>query len=153
MLFTTYGDKHKRAVLLMHGMCQDWRSMYQFLHKLEDDYYLIIPAMDVFYENSGEFTSFSDQCRQIEEYIIKNHNGKLYGIYGISQGTIILSELLARNRLEIKKAFFDGTYVAHQGVEMRKDYSLYRGNSGLSKETQLPVDRFQAAVWWRATAK
>lgn len=115
MLFTTYGDKNNPAVLLMHGMCQDWHSMYDFLHRLEEKYYLIIPAMDGFYENSGEFTSFADQCRQIEEYVSANHGGKLFGVYGVSQGTIVLSELLARNNAEIKKAFFDGTYVAHQG--------------------------------------
>lgn len=115
MLFTTYGDINNPAVLLMHGMCQDWHSMYDFLHKLEEKYYLIIPAMDGFYENSGEFTSFADQCKQIEEYVNSYHSGKLFGIYGVSKGTIVLSELLSRNKIEIEKAFFDGTYVAHQG--------------------------------------
>ncbi len=115
MIFTTYGNENNPAVLLMHGMCQDWHSMYLFLHNLEKQYYLIVPAMDGFYDKSGDFTSFADQCRQIEEYVKQNHNGRLYGIYGISQGTILLSELLARNNIEVKKAFFDGTYVAHQG--------------------------------------
>lgn len=115
MKFTTYGDVNNPAALLMHGMCQDWYSMYEFLHKLEEVYFLIVPAMDGFYKNSGEFTTFSDQCRQIEEYINKNHSGKIYGAYGVSQGTIILSELLARNKVIVENAFFDGAYVAHQG--------------------------------------
>ncbi len=89
--------------------------MYDFLHDLEEAYYLIIPGMDGFYDGSGEFTTFEDQCRQIEEYVNANHDGKLYGMYGVSQGTIVLSELLARNRIRVEKAFFDGTYVAHQG--------------------------------------
>ncbi len=115
MLFTTYGDRNHCAVLLMHGMCQDWRSMYASLHRLETKYNLIVPAMDGFYEKSGEFTSFAEQCAQIEEYVKKNHEGKLYGVYGISQGTIVLAELLARNHIAIENAFLDGTYVAHQG--------------------------------------
>ncbi len=115
MLFTTYGKIDNPAVLLIHGMCQDWHSMYYFLGKLEEKYHLIIPAMDGFYEGSGEFTSFADQCRQIEEYVQKNYNNKLCGVYGVSQGTIVLSELLARNNICVEKAFFDGTYVAHQG--------------------------------------
>ncbi len=41
-------------------------------------------------------------------HVNKNHDGKVYGIYGVSQGTIVLSELLARNRISIEKAFFDG---------------------------------------------
>ncbi len=115
MIFTTYGDGNSPAVLLMHGMCQDWHSMYGFLHSLEKKYYLIVPAMDGFYDKSGHFTSFADQCRQIENYVRQNHGGRLYGVYGISQGTIVLSELLSRGSIEIEKAFFDGTYVAHQG--------------------------------------
>lgn len=115
MLFTTYGKTDNPPVLLMHGMCQDWHCMYHFLGKLEERYHLIIPAMDGFYEGSGEFTSFADQCRQIEEYVRKSCNGKLYGAYGVSQGTIVLSELLARDKITVEKAFFDGTYAAHQG--------------------------------------
>ncbi len=115
MIFTTYGDRDRPAVLLMHGMLQDWHCMHLFLSDLEKQYYLIVPAMDGFYEKNGEFTCFADQCRQIEGYVQQNHGGRLYGIYGISQGTIVLSELLTRSNIEIKKAFFDGTYVAHQG--------------------------------------
>ncbi len=112
MIFTTYGNRNNPAVLLMHGMCQDRHSMYDFLHDLEAVYYLIIPGMDGFYDGSSEFTTFEDQCRQIEDYVSKNHDGKIYGIYGVSEGTFVLSELLARNRICIEKAFFDGTYVA-----------------------------------------
>lgn len=115
MVFNTYGDINKPVVILMHGMCQHWRSMYDFMHKLEEKYYLIIPGMDGFYEGTGNFTTFADQCRQIEEYVKDNHNGKIYGYYGVSQGTLVGSELLARNSIEIQKTFFDGTYVAHQG--------------------------------------
>ncbi len=71
MLFTTYGNRNNPAVLLMHGMCQDWHSMYYFLHDLEAVYYLIVPGMDGFYDGSGEFTTFEDQCRQIEDYVNK----------------------------------------------------------------------------------
>ena len=115
MVFNTYGDINNPAVILMHGMCQHWKSMYDFMHKLEENYYLIIPGMDGFYENSGDFTTFADQCRQIEEYVKENYGGKVYGYYGISQGTIVGAELLARNNIEIEKTFFDGTYAAHQG--------------------------------------
>lgn len=116
MVFNTYGDKEKPAVILMHGMCQHWKSMYDFMHDLEEKYYLIIPGMDGFYEGADDFTTFEDQCRQIEEYVKENHDGRVYGYYGISQGTLVGSELLARNQIEIEKVYFDGTYVAHQGA-------------------------------------
>lgn len=62
MVFNTYGDINNPAVMLMHGMCQHWKSMYAFMHKLEENYYLIIPGMDGFYEGAGDFTTFADQC-------------------------------------------------------------------------------------------
>lgn len=49
MEFNTYGDINKPVVILMHGMCQHWKSMYDFMHKLEEKYYLIIPGMDGYY--------------------------------------------------------------------------------------------------------
>lgn len=115
MVFHTFGDKNKPVVILMHGMCQHWKCMYELMAKLEENYYLIIPGMDGFYEGADDFTTFANQCEQIENYINENHNGKVYGFYGVSQGTIVGSELLARKKIEINKAYFDGTYVAHQG--------------------------------------
>lgn len=32
MVFNTFGNKENPAVILMHGMCQHWKSMYDFMH-------------------------------------------------------------------------------------------------------------------------
>lgn len=115
MEFHEYGHKEKPAVLIMHGMMQHWKSMYDALHPLQEHYHLIFIAMDGFYDGSSTFTSFADQCRQIEEYVHANYGGRLHGAYGASQGGLMLTELLTRNRVQIKKVIMDGCYVAHQG--------------------------------------
>lgn len=115
MLFNEFGSKENPPVLLLHGMMQDWHSEYEFLKPLENHYRLIIPAQDGFYDGSGDFTSFADQCRQIEEYIHKNYGGKIHGAYGASQGGLMLTELLTRNKIDMGKVIMDGCYVAHQG--------------------------------------
>lgn len=115
MLFNEFGSKKNPPVLLMHGMLQDWHYEYEMLKPLEEHYRLIIPAMDGFYPNSKNFTSFEDQCSQIEEYVQKNYNGKLHGVFGQSQGGLMMVELLTRDKIEIKTAVLDGVYVAHQG--------------------------------------
>ena len=115
MLFTEFGNKENPPVLLLHGMMQDWRSEYELLKPLEEHYRLIIPAQDGFYEGSNDFTSFPDQARQIEEYVQTNYNGKIHGAYGASQGGLMLTELLARNKIELGTVIMDGCYVAHQG--------------------------------------
>lgn len=115
MLFNEFGNIENPPVLLLHGMMQDWRSEYKLLKPLEDHYRLIIPAQDGFYDGSGDFTSFADQARQIEEYIHANHNGRIHGAYGASQGGLMLVELLTRNKVNLGTVIMDGCYVAHQG--------------------------------------
>ena len=115
MLFSEFGNKENPPVLLLHGMMQDWRSEYALLKSLEEDYRLIIPAQDGFYDGSVDFTSFADQARQIEEYLNLNYGGKIHGAYGASQGGLMLTELLTRNQVNLGTVIMDGCYVAHQG--------------------------------------
>lgn len=115
MLFTEFGSKEKPPVLLLHGMMQDWHTEYKMLKDLEEHYRLIIPAQDGFYDGSGDFTSFADQARQIEEYVWANYDGKVVGAYGASQGGLMLTELLTRNKIDLGTVIMDGCYVAHQG--------------------------------------
>lgn len=115
MLFNEFGSKENPPVLLLHGMMQDWHSEYELLKPLEEHYRLIIPAQDGFYDGSGDFTSFADQARQIEEYIHRNYGGKIHGAYGASQGGLMLTELLTRNKIDMGTVIMDGCYVAHQG--------------------------------------
>ncbi len=115
MLFNEFGSNENPAILLMHGMMQDWHSEYEMLKPLEKYYRLLIPAMDGFYDHSSDFTSFADQAAQLEVYVRKKYNGVLYGAYGASQGGLMLTELLSRNNIQIKTVIMDGVYVAHQG--------------------------------------
>ena len=51
----------------------------------------------------------------IEEYIKENYNGHLDGLFGQSQGGLMVVELLSRGNIEVDVAVTDGVYVAHQG--------------------------------------
>lgn len=116
MLFNEFGIKGEKLILCMHGMCQDWHSEYELLKPLENNFRLIFPAMDGMYPNAPEFTSFADQAQQIEAYVQENYNGHLDGIYGASQGGLMVVELLTRGNIDIGVAVTDGVYVAHQGT-------------------------------------
>lgn len=115
MLFNEFGNKKNPVILCLHGMLQDWHSEYELVKPLEKEFHLIVPAMDGMYPNSPEFTTFSEQCRQIEEYIENKYEGHIRGVFGCSQGAMVLSELLARNKVKIDVAVLDGIYLAHQG--------------------------------------
>lgn len=72
--------------------------------------------MDGFYDHCPkEFTSFTDQAAQIESYVKEHYNGHLDGLYGASQGGVMLVELLTRGNIDVDIAVMDGVYVAHQG--------------------------------------
>lgn len=115
MVFHEFGNPNGKVLLLQHGMMQKWQTMYDILKPLEEDYRLIIPALTGYTDGDENYVSFSDECRQIEEYVTEHYNGRLRGVYGISQGATILSELLARNNVRVEIAVLDGIYVAHQG--------------------------------------
>ena len=113
-------------MLLLHGMMQDWHTEYEMLKGLEEYYRLIIPAQDGFYAGSDDFTSFADQARQIEEYVQANYDGKVIGAYGASQGGLMLTELLTRNKIDLGTVIMDGCYVAHQGkIAGRVTYKMF----------------------------
>ena len=115
MEFHAYGDISNRKVLLLHGMLCGWRKFRELLCPLEDEFYCIYPAMTGCYDGSADFVSFADECAQIEEYVLQNFAGRLHAVWGASQGASVLCELLARNRLRIDTAVFDGVYLARQG--------------------------------------
>ena len=115
MLFHTFGNSENPTLLVMHGMMNDWKVIYEKMKPLEKDFFLIIPAMDGCYDGAKDFTTFADQCEQIEEYVQVHLSGRLYMVYGISQGATLMDELLSRDKIEIKAAILDGLYVAKQG--------------------------------------
>ena len=115
MQFHEFGDKNNKSILVLHGMLCDWDKFRNILCPLEDSFYVIYPAMTGCYEGSRDFVSFADECEKIEKYVKENLDGSLYAVWGASQGATLLTELLARNNLEIQKAILDGVYLAHQG--------------------------------------
>ena len=115
MKFYEFGAEGSPVILCMHGMMQSWESIYKVVKPLEENYRLLIPAMDGFYEGCDNFTSFSDQAEQLEKYVIEHYNGKIDGVYALSQGALLIIEVLTRNKISIAAAVLDGTYAAHQG--------------------------------------
>lgn len=115
MQFHEYGNKGNKSILMLHGMLCDWRKFRELLKPLEESYHIIYPAMTGCYDGSGDFVSFADECDQIETYVQDHLDGKLDAVWGVSQGAAVLTELLARNRVQVDKAILDGVYLAHQG--------------------------------------
>lgn len=110
-----FGSRENPTLLVMSGMLQDWHTMRTHLQFLEEHYRVLYVAYDGMYPGSKDFTSFADQARQIEEFVREHYDGKLHGVYGASQGGLMVVEVLSRNNITIDTAITDGVYVAHQG--------------------------------------
>ena len=115
MQFHEYGDKENKTLLVMHGMLCDWRKFREIFREMEEDHRVIYPAMDGCYDGAPDFRSFDDECAQIEEYVNKNHDGKLDAVIGVSQGATLMAILMSRGKIAVRRAILDGVYVAHQG--------------------------------------
>ena len=115
MQFHEFGNEGKKTLLVMHGMICDWRKFRDIFQPLEQDYRVIYPAMNGCYDGAPDFRSFSEECAEIEQYLIDNCNSKLDAAIGVSQGATLMAILASRNVVSIDKAILDGVYVAHQG--------------------------------------
>lgn len=119
--------------------------------------------MDGMYEDSPAYTDFADQCRQIEEFVKENYGGRLRGVYGISQGAMLMTELLARNNIVVEEAVLDGVYLAHQGKvaghmavfmlkKMQKSGGKIPKGAGIFLKlmgmTQEEADRMFDCIYW-----
>lgn len=82
------------------------------MHYLEFDYRITISAMNCMYSDSPKFINFEKECADIEEFLTKNYSGHILAIYSIFQGATVMTELLARNKVQIDYAFLDGLYCS-----------------------------------------
>ena len=115
MQFHEYGSEDSRTLLIMHGMICDWRRFRELFQPLEQDYRVIYHAMNGCYDGAPDFRSFADECTELEQYLMENHNGRLDVAVGVSQGATLMAVLASRNNVSIDKAILDGVYAAHQG--------------------------------------
>lgn len=142
MIFNTFGNMENKRILALHGMLCEWTKFRDLLKPLEEEYYVIYPSITGCYDGSEDFVSFADECRQIEEYIDQNLNGKLDAVWGVSQGATILTELLARNRIKVDTAILDGVYLAHQGklaakLGLKAFLKMQKNGGQISKPMQI----------------
>ncbi|MBZ9606797.1 hypothetical protein G9F73_002980 [Clostridium estertheticum] len=104
-----FGNIENPKLLMFHGMACTWKQNFgQVIEKLKEQFYLIIPAYNGHNpDENKDFTSITQTASEIDDYIMKNHNGKIYASYGLSMGANILVEVLSNQRIQMEKAIID----------------------------------------------
>ncbi|WP_017210231.1 alpha/beta fold hydrolase [Clostridium beijerinckii] len=111
MRFYEFGNRDNPTVFLIHGTASHWKlSFGQVVDGLTDEYHVVCVAMDGHDENdTTEMVSISDETDKLEDYIQKEYNGKIYGIYGSSLGGSIVGKLLEKDNICTKHAITGST--------------------------------------------
>lgn len=106
MKFQTFGDKHNKAVLLIHTLFTSAEFFAPITRMLSNDYFVIVPTLSGHYENST-FVSTADEILQIKAFLSENNVASLYALAGFSLGGNIAYEFFCENAAMIEKAIID----------------------------------------------
>ena len=68
MIFETFGDKAKPAVLFFHAMGVTGASSEPVVKYLQDKYFCILPTSTVYCEGQ-KYAGKADEVRQVEEFL------------------------------------------------------------------------------------
>ena len=112
MKFIASGKMGQPIILLIHGMgCTGEHSFLSAVYKLERDYRVVIACLDGYDEPNTTFTSIYEQAEKIANYVIKDCEGSIHTILGMSMGGFIALELLTKYNIKVKKLILDSGYM------------------------------------------
>ena len=104
MELRTVGKKDRPAVLLLGGREWEAEDLAAALKALKKNYRLLIPIFEA-EENAGA------RLEALEESVVREHAGALWGAYGLDDGAEELLRLLDRDRLDIRTRVVEGSFA------------------------------------------
>lgn len=119
MLFETFGDKTKPAVLFFHAMGVTGASSEPVARFLSDRYFCILPTSTV-YCYGQKYKGKSDEIGQIERFLKKQGITRLALVVASSLGADLAVSFLSQTKISVEHAFFDGGQFAQIGKATRR---------------------------------
>lgn len=152
MIVHTFGNNENKAVMLIHGMLNPWQIWEDAVSVLSKDYFVIVPELDAHTEDKpSRFISVEKEAEQLKEYLIKNHNGELYALCGLSMGGRIAATLAGMDGIKTKHLVLDGAplkkmpkiligFIKAISASLTSQKSVIRKSSRTASETSCPKD-------------
>ena len=117
MRFITMGSEALPTLLFIPGLSATAESCYGIVGRLlQNNWHIVLCELDGHYEGSHAFTIIDAECEQIEDYVRKNHNGKLHGMIGLSLGGTIAVSILSRGNIKIERTVLDAAFCVDMGI-------------------------------------
>ncbi|MDO4649736.1 MAG: alpha/beta hydrolase [Eubacteriales bacterium] len=107
MDFQEFGTEHEKTLLLLPGTAIPWQINFKnVVDEWAKKYHLICVNYDGFEGDKTKiFTDVPTVTAKIEDYLLKNHGGRVDGAYGSSLGGSFAGLLVQRRRVHIDHAF------------------------------------------------
>ena len=110
MKILEFGDTSKRRIILIHGFQCPWQVWNKYIEYYEKKIHIIVPIMSGHNpEVKDDFISFTDDAKEIEDYILSRYGKEIYAVYGMSMGGVLTATLWQNKRLTFDKVIFDGS--------------------------------------------
>jgi len=120
MQFAEFGNMNGKTLMLLPGTACTWQLNFKnVVDELAEKYHIIAVNYDGFEgDPSVMFTDVPTVTGKIEDYIIKNHGGRVDGAYGSSLGGSFVGLLIQRKRIHIDHGFI-GSSDLDQGGKLK----------------------------------
>lgn len=118
MIFETFGNKAKPAVLFFHAMGVTGSSSESVAKHMQDGYFCILPTSTV-YCAGQKYAGKADEVRQVEEFLRAQGVKSLALVVASSIGADLAMAFLTQTRLPVGHVFFDGGQFARIGKKTR----------------------------------
>lgn len=110
MKILEFGDTSKRRIILIQGFQCPWQVWNKYIEYYEKKFHIIVPIMSGHNpEVKDDFISFTDDAKEIEDYILSRYGKEIYAVYGMSMGGVLTATLWQNKRLTFDKVIFDGS--------------------------------------------
>ena len=120
MIFHTYGDKENKAVVLIHGMLTPWQIWNTAADKFKRNCYVIVPELDAHTEVTPTvFHSIEEEADKIHDYIMKELNGKVFLLAGLSMGGRIAATIAKSGDITVDNLVLDGAPLTRVNFLMK----------------------------------
>ena len=140
MNIITYGNKNKKSIFFIHGLASTADLCFKLLLPYLQDYFVIFCELDGHYGSKPkDLTSMEETIDSIENYILNEMGGSLYGLCGFSMGATIAVELIGRGNISISKVLLDAAITAELGLmAMPFTYAFIVGTSRIKNKKPIP---------------
>ena len=117
MNFTCYGEKFNKSILFLHGLASTADLCFKPLLPYLNDYYVIFCEIDGHCNSCiNDMISMENTIEDIEDYIINELSGELYGLFGFSMGGTLAVDLISRGNIKVEKVLLDAPITAELGL-------------------------------------